>query len=101
ELFKTPWQFYRTGVDCDVLICSSGQFEPSSAKLVLLYGVEQKRFDQENGIEGASKRSQRVLTYGRKQLPLYEQSLTFKITGFDLVIDESTNESAAIKFDLP
>jgi len=63
ELFKTPWEFYRSGSQYDVVICSNAQFRISSAKLVLAYGVDQKSFDQENGIETIESGLARYSTY--------------------------------------
>ena len=77
ELFKTPWDFYRSDSPCDVLICSSNRFQSSSAKLVLVYGVDQSAFDRENGIEAVSRQSDAVLSYKRDRIPIYGECLAF------------------------
>ena len=46
ELFKTPWEFYRSDLQYDVLICSHAQFRNSSAKLVLIYGDGHRGFEK-------------------------------------------------------
>ena len=101
ELFKTPWEFYRSGSHYDVLICSGTQFRSSSAKLVLVYGVEQKTFDRENGIEIFSQRSGRVLSYRGDRIPIYGNCLTFKGAELHTLVDEHTHEPAALEIALP
>jgi hypothetical protein len=101
ELFKTPWEFYRSGFQYDVVICSNAQFRISSAKLVLAYGVDQKSFDQENGIKTLSQRSNRVLSYQGDRIPIYGDCLTFKGAAAHGLVDERTQESAACEIVSP
>jgi hypothetical protein len=97
ELFKTPWEFYRSEVQYDVLICSDTRFRNSSAKLVLVYAAEQKTFDRENDIEILSQRSNTVLSYKGDRIPVYGNCLTFKGAGIHALVDEETGESAALE----
>lgn len=97
ELFKTPWDFYRSDLACDVLICSDIQPQNSSAKLVLIYGAEQKNFDRENGIEILSQCSSPVLSYKGDRIPVYGNCLTFKEAGMHTLVDERTREPAALE----
>lgn len=101
ELFKTPWEFYRIDSPCDVLICSDAPLRNSSAKLVLVYGGEQKTFDQENGIEILSQRSGKVLSYKGDRIPIYGNCLTFKGAGLHPLVDECTHEPAALEIASP
>src|SRR5229473_1116109 len=95
ELFKTPWEFYRSNLGCDVLICSGTQFQNSSAKLVLVYGAEQTAFDRENGIEILSRRSNTVLSYKEDRIPVYGQCLTFQEAKGYSLMEAHTDEPAA------
>src|SRR5260370_5778604 len=101
ELFKTPWEFYRSNSRCDVLICSGKQVQDSSAKLVLIYGMEQKAFDRENGIEILSRRSNTVLSYREDQIPVYRQGLTFHWANAFPLIEAHTREPAACQLASP
>ena len=101
ELFKTPWEFYRSNSRCDVLICSGKQFQDSSAKLVLIYGMEQKAFDRENGIEILSRRSNTVLSYKEDQIPVYGQCLTFHGANAFPLMEVHTREPAACEIASP
>jgi peptidoglycan/xylan/chitin deacetylase (PgdA/CDA1 family) len=97
ELFKTPWDFYRSDLLCDVLICSNTPPQNSSAKLILVYGAEQKDFDRENGIEMLSHRSSTVLSYNGDRVPIYDRCLTFRGSRVRTLVDEQTHEPAVLE----
>ena len=101
ELFKTPWEFYRSDSDYDVLICSNAPPRKSSARLVLVYGVDQKAFDQENGIEILSQFSNTVLSYKGDRIPVYRGCLTFKGAGVGAFVHEPTHEPASLEIASP
>ena len=44
ELFKTPWEFHRSGAHYDVLVCSNSLVPENSARLLLLYGAQRQAF---------------------------------------------------------
>src|SRR5438132_12205418 len=77
ELFKTPWEFYRTDFPYDVLICSENSIPDKSAKLVFIYGTKPTMFDRKNGIEILSQCSGRLLSRGQTRIPTYGDCLTF------------------------
>ena len=97
ELFKTPWEFYRAECQYEVIICCDIRLPNASAKLVLLYGANPTQFDQEKQIEISSQRSNTSLSYKGEPFPIYGNCLTFKNTGFDLLLDEGTQKPAAIE----
>ena len=101
ELFKTPWEFYRTGSHYDVLICSEPLVPDSSAKLIIIPGAKPTIFDRENGIEICSQRANRVLRYGGKRLPVYGNCLTFRGDGTPLLADDQTLEPAVLEIGPP
>jgi peptidoglycan/xylan/chitin deacetylase (PgdA/CDA1 family) len=97
ELFKTPWGFYRSDLEYDVLVCSDAELRNSSAKLILVYGAGPKAFDQENGIEILAQRSNTVLSYKGDRIPVYGSCLTFKGAAAHALVDEHTREAAALE----
>ena len=97
ELFKTPWEFYRSGSQYEVVICSDIWLPDNSAKLVLVYGAEPKSFDQEKGIELHSRRANTVLLYKGSRIPIYGNCLTFKNTGLRTLLQESTQKPAVLE----
>jgi peptidoglycan/xylan/chitin deacetylase (PgdA/CDA1 family) len=101
ELFKTPWEFYRSGSDYDVLICSNTQIQYSSAKLVLIYGYEQSAFDRERKITIVSRRKNRIISHDDARIPTYGDCLGFKTGGSTPLLDEQTRESVALEVATP
>ena len=97
ELFKTPWEFYRSGSQYEVLICSDIRLPDNSAKLVLVYGAEQKSFDQQNGIELHSQRANAVLSYKGGRIPLYGSCVTFESTGRQTLLHELTQKPTTLE----
>lgn len=100
ELFKTPWEFYRSNSRYDVLICSKEPLEKSSAKLVLIYGVGKTAFGQEFRIEILSQLSNAVLSYKGDRIPVYGRCFTFK-GGPHVLVHEQTGEPAAVELASP
>ena len=101
ELFKTPWEFYRSNSEYDVLIYSNASPGKSSARLVLVYGVGQRAFDQEHGIEILSQFSNTVLSYDGDRIPVYRDCLTFRNAGICPFLHEPTHEPASLEIASP
>jgi hypothetical protein len=97
ELFKTPWEFYRSDSQYDVLICSDIQLPNNSAKLVLIYGAEPKSFDLQQRIESDSQPANTVLSYKGSRIPIYGNCLTFRSTGLPMLLHESSRRSATLE----
>ena len=97
ELFKTPWEFYRSGSHYEVLICSDIRLPGNSAKLIIVYGAEQKPFDQQKGIESHSHRPNTILSYKGRQIPIYGHCITFESPTFQTLLHDSTQRPAALE----
>ena len=97
ELFKTPWEFYRSDREYDVLMCCHGEPPPDKAKLLLIYGSERRPFDLENGLAICSQHSNSILLYNGGRIPIYGKCATFDSAGPHLIADESTRRPAALE----
>jgi len=97
ELFKTPWEFYRSGSHYEVLICSDIRLPGNSAKLIIVYGAEQKPFDQQKGIESHSPCTNPILSYKGRQIPIYGRCTTFESPTWQTLLHESTQKPAALE----
>lgn len=74
ELFKTPWEFYRSDRQYDVLLCDGDHpFPEDAAKLVLIYSGQKLQSDGEAKTEGQGK----SLLYKGSRLPIYGESISF------------------------
>jgi hypothetical protein len=92
ELFKTPWEFYRSDRQYEVLLCAAdSNFNKSTAKLVLIYAGQKLPFDAEQKIKIASqRRNTSVLSYHGTRIPIYGDSVTFQEEGVSLVVDQES-----------
>ncbi len=97
ELFKTPWEFYHPDGSAPVLLCSDTQVPASSAKLVLIYGDENKPVDREQGWLCTSRLSNRMLAHPLGRIPIYGNRLGFGPAATHDLTDESTRETVALK----
>lgn len=68
ELFKTPWEFYRSGRQYDVLLCAGdGDVPRGAAKLVLIY----------SGQADGSPQAGQLLAYKEHRIPVYGSCVAF------------------------
>ncbi len=93
ELFKTPWEFYRSNRQYEVLLCAGdGNFDENTANLILVYAGQKLPFDAEEKIEIASQeRNARMLSYKGARIAIYGDSLTFG-DGAAVLVDEESRE---------
>jgi hypothetical protein len=96
ELFKTPWEFYRSGQRYDVLICTQQQFHDYAAKLTLIYNPERTSFDHEFRIPISSCKRSASLAYNGQRLPLYGKAATFPANRFSALKEGTPQEFMAL-----
>jgi len=96
ELFKTPWEFYRSGRRYDVVLCADhGQLD-ETAKLVLYYVGRRTRFDSAQKIQtGCHRRHTCILSYQGNRIPICGDTVTFMEKGSGLLTNEESQECAA------
>ena len=93
ELFKTPWEFYRSGQRYDVLLCTGDWPSEGTADLAVLYAGKKTRFDdsQKNQTIRSSEQAH-VLSYGQRRIPIYGDISTFPEKGNALLAVEGSAE---------
>jgi peptidoglycan/xylan/chitin deacetylase (PgdA/CDA1 family) len=95
ELFKTPWEFYRSDRRYEVVLCATNRkLHDNTAKLVLLYAGHELAADAEENIEIASKGSNSMFSYKGTRIPIYGDSVTFREKGAGLLVDEESQQAA-------
>ncbi len=98
ELFKTPWEFYRSGRRYEVLLCAGGGECEGTAKLVLYYAGRKVHFDVEQKIHAGRERSQAcVLSYQGNPLPIYGDTITFPEKGLGILTNEDCQSVAYLE----
>jgi hypothetical protein len=102
ELFKTPWEFYQTDRQYEVLLSTgSGDFAKNAAKLVLIYSGGNFAFDFPGNIEIASRKRNRILLHRGARLPIYGDGITFRENETDLLIDQESRQTAMKQYKSP
>lgn len=96
ELFKTPWEFYLSDRQYDVLLCAGDRCFARTAKLVVCYGGRKSGFDEGHTIQPGRHRGRpNVLSYRENRIPIYGDTVTFSETDGVLLREESSQECAA------
>jgi peptidoglycan/xylan/chitin deacetylase (PgdA/CDA1 family) len=90
ELFKTPWEFYSSQQQYDVLLCTSGaDFNENAAKLVVVYSGQRRPADGQNGCD---------LYFNGNRIPIYRGCVTFGAAASNFLLEPGSG-LAAIDFD--
>jgi peptidoglycan/xylan/chitin deacetylase (PgdA/CDA1 family) len=92
ELFKTPWEWYRSGKHYRVLLCAGdGEFPENTAELVLFYAGHRLASDANEAINiGSHDGHGRMLRYKENRIPIYGDCIAFRhVTG--VLIDEEND----------
>ena len=95
ELLKTPWEFFRTGKQYDVVICTSEELYCEAAALLLVFSGEQTPFDSEQKKEIKSHAGGFVVSDEGKRLPIYGTVATFPGNPSGLLTADGTQEPVA------
>jgi hypothetical protein len=102
ELFKTPWEFYQSHRQYEVVLCAgSGDSAKNAAKLVLIYSSGNFAFDFPGNIEITSRKRNRMLLHRGARLPIYGDGITFREKGTDLLVDEESRQTAMQQYKSP
>jgi hypothetical protein len=96
ELFKTPWEFWRPGIQYDVLLCSNSMAPENGARLLLLYGSQQQEFERYHGIKTRSLHGPDFVSFRRDRIPIYGNCLLFGDQDNKVLLHDKTNSAAAI-----
>jgi hypothetical protein len=93
ELFKTPWEFYRSNRRYEVLLCAGGGECERAAKLVLYYAGKKRHFDPEQRIQTGCHRGHTcILSYQGNRIPIYGDIITFPEKRLGLLTDEDSRQ---------
>jgi len=92
ELFKTPWEFYRSDRKYEVIVCAADtDFARDATKVALIYGGQKLAFDSKESIAIASHpENDRVLSHNETRIPIYGNCITFQGEGSSILHDEES-----------
>jgi hypothetical protein len=95
ELFKTPWEFCKSGQRYDVLISTRDEWPRDQANLVLLYNAERISFDAENNVPVQACGDGTAFSFSGRRVPIYGRAASFPATGFCIPKAGADQESMA------
>jgi hypothetical protein len=95
ELWKTPWEFFRTGQQYDVVICTSEELPCEAAALLMVFSGEQMPIDSEQKKQIKSHAGGFVVSDEGKRLPIYGTVVTFPDSPSGLLTRDATQEPVA------
>ena len=96
ELFKTPWEFYRSGAHYDVLLCSNSLVPENNAGLLLLYGAQRQAFEECRSMKTRSAPGRDFVSFRGERMPIYGSCILFDGGGNEVLVHEGTKSAAAI-----
>lgn len=92
ELLKTPWEFFRTDGQYDVVLSTAADFRCENAKLLLAFGAGLTTFDSELNKQVKSRARSFVVSDEGKRLPIYGTFATFPGSPSSFLKEEATQE---------
>src|SRR5437879_6062852 len=96
ELFKTPWEFYRSGAHYDVLLCSNSLVPENNAGLLLLYGAQRQAFEECRSMKTRPAPGRDFVSFRGERMPIYGSCILFDGGGNEVLLHEGTNSPAAV-----
>ncbi len=97
ELFKTPWEFYRSNGRYDAVICTLDQFRCDGSALVFIFAGDATSFDSERRIQVKSRLGGFVVSDEGKRLPIYGALATFPGVSDSLLKEEATQRGGGFR----
>jgi hypothetical protein len=95
ELFKTPWEFFRSNRPYDVVLCTRDCSFDEPAKLIIFYAGRLTQFDGAHDIRVSDHRSDScVLLYEGNRIPIYGETVTLSSRDECLLRDECSSQCA-------
>jgi hypothetical protein len=93
ELFKTPWEFYQSGKQYDVVLSTYDGFSGNAGRLLILFDGD--RFESSTKARTKTQSGLFVVSDEGRRLPIYESLTTFPGHSHFLLNEEASQESAA------
>lgn len=77
QLFKTPWEFYDARQRYDIILSTDDVVDEVEAKLLIVYGCDERRIDQMYGLSRQAHTGDQRLQCERRDVPIYKRLVTF------------------------
>ena len=98
ELFKTPWEFWRSDRQYDVIVQTDDSVERPLAKLVILYGAKDGGHDREGDRAPGWAVTGAMLLWDGDRIPIYGHCTAFADDGYgaELVLADSGEPAVSV-----
>ena len=98
ELFKTPWEFYRSGRQYELLLGDgTTDLEERAARVVLIFAAETLPCDSANQVDKLCRgNASRFLVYKGFQIPIYGSCITFPGREQGFLVDAGISRNGGI-----
>lgn len=77
ELFKTPWEPYRRGVDYDVVIVTTDEYPEVTPRLLMIFSADWITIDTAIGATMRARHQNALVQYGETSFPIFCGLRTF------------------------
>jgi hypothetical protein len=102
QLFKTPWELFRSGTAYDVVIATAADDLPEiAAKLILLCGPGRSALDSDLGVLTRRRYQHAIIGDGDVIVPIYRELATFDHSGDGSACLMADSEVAGVHVRLP
>jgi len=96
ELFKTPWKFYKDGEPYEVVLSTRSAPENIKSKLLVIYGSDEKKFDEENSIVHRYQRRNQVIENSSEEFPVFSSISVFDGRGQPVLKLKETGDTVGL-----
>lgn len=97
ELFKTPWEAWKSGKAYDVVLCTTGECpENLQADLVLVYSGRRLASDPADAVEERAADRAKSLRYKDLEIPIYGKRITFPRGDSNVLADIESGQPAIL-----
>ena len=97
ELFKTPWEFYRSNGSYEVVLSTESNIGKIEANLVIIYGSERSGIDDKIGKEEKFLEDKNLLEYQGYYFPIFGKVLIFDEIFDPFIKTKESHESIGIE----
>jgi hypothetical protein len=94
ELFKTPWEFYQSDKQYDVVLSTSDDLIDNARRLLIVF--DGGRFDPRNGTDSRNQFGILLISDEGRRFPIYGSLTTFPGESQRLLKKEGSQESVAL-----
>jgi hypothetical protein len=99
ELFKTPWEFFVSGRNYDVVLSTENKIPKTNSKLTVFYGSYENKFDHIKEITIHSTIRNTSIRYNGVEIPIYGNVYTLEGVGEPILKVKGSSLVAGLRIE--